>query len=96
LIPGQHVSTPTALTEGFKLAFWVGVGFAAIAVFLGLTVLRGGSSASSRNLDRASRRQPMSRLPPETRLTGVVSSPAGKACRLGLAKERRVPVVSRQ
>jgi MFS family permease len=38
----QNVSTPTALTEGFKLAFWVGVGFAAIAVSLALIVLRPG------------------------------------------------------
>jgi EmrB/QacA subfamily drug resistance transporter len=39
----QNVSTPTALTEGFKLAFWVGVGFAAIAVSLALIVLRPGA-----------------------------------------------------
>jgi hypothetical protein len=37
----ENVSTPTALTEGFRLAFWVGVGFAAIAVSLALIVLRG-------------------------------------------------------
>jgi Na+/melibiose symporter-like transporter len=37
----QHVSRPTALTEGFRLAFWVGVGIAAIAVSLALIVLRG-------------------------------------------------------
>ena len=38
----QHVSTPTALTEGFKLAFWVGVGFAAVAVSLALIMLDRG------------------------------------------------------
>ena len=38
----QNVSTPTALTEGYKLAFWVGVGFAAVAVSLALFVLRPG------------------------------------------------------
>jgi EmrB/QacA subfamily drug resistance transporter len=34
------VATPTALTNGFKLAFWVGVGFAVAAVVLALVVLR--------------------------------------------------------
>jgi EmrB/QacA subfamily drug resistance transporter len=38
----QHVSTPTALTEGFRLAFWVGVGIAAIAVSLVLIVFGRG------------------------------------------------------
>jgi MFS family permease len=34
------VAEPTALTDGFRLAFWVGVGFAAIALALTFTVLR--------------------------------------------------------
>ena len=36
----RGVSTPAALTDGFKLAFWVGVGIAASAVSLALLVLR--------------------------------------------------------
>ncbi len=34
------VARPTALTDGFKLAFWVGVGFAAIAVAAALVALK--------------------------------------------------------
>jgi MFS family permease len=34
------VASPTALTDGFRLAFWVGVGFAVIAVAAALVALK--------------------------------------------------------
>jgi len=36
----RGVATPTALTDGFKLAFWVGLGFAAIALVAALVALK--------------------------------------------------------
>jgi EmrB/QacA subfamily drug resistance transporter len=38
------VATPTALTDGFKLAFWVAVGFAVVSVLATAVLLRPGKS----------------------------------------------------
>ena len=35
------LARPTALTDGFRLAFWVGVGFAVIAVAAAFVALKG-------------------------------------------------------